>query len=154
MPETNNKECKEYNSLKYKTMIMTGHNIEERETNETSEYQLDCFLLREKETNIKQTWSKLSKTDRLKRINVYIEEIMTQLYELNEDEVQKTKLFIHNLIERKRIVKVNEIDYNIETGKIVNIPIILFNLNTRKFTLNRNLKQVNKKNKSARSSIV
>lgn len=138
MSETKNKECKEYNSLKYRTMIMTGHNIEEKTTGDTSEHQLDCFLMNEKQENEKQTWSKLSKTERLKKINNFIETKLISQYTLNEEEMQKSKLFLYGLIERKRIMKVNEITYNEETGEIENIPIVLFNAKNRRFTLNHN----------------
>lgn len=139
MSEETNKECKEYNSLKYRTMIMTGHNIEEETSGDTSQQQLDCFLMNEKQENEKQTWSKLSKTERLKKINNFIETNLISQYSLNEEETQKSKTFLNRLIERKRIMKVNEVSYNEETGQIENIPIILFNTKNRRFTLNHNL---------------
>jgi len=139
MPEANNKECKEYNSLKYRTMIMTGHNIEDKGGNETSEQQLDSFLLNERQVNEKQTWSKLSKTERLKKLNSFIETDLIKLYNLDENETQKLRIFIHGLVERKRISKVNEITYNEESGKIESIHIILFNDKNRRFTLNHNI---------------
>jgi hypothetical protein len=139
MPEANSKECKEYNSLKYRTMIMTGHNIEDKGGNETSEQQLDSFLLNESQVNKKQTWSKLSKTERLKKLNLFIETDLIALYGLNENETQKLKIFIHGLVERKRILKVNEITYNEESGKIECVHIVLFNENNRRFTLNHNI---------------
>ena len=62
------KECKEYNTLKYKTMITTGQNIDSPIKNETSVDDLNDFLLQEMNDNKKQPWNKLSKTDKLKKI--------------------------------------------------------------------------------------
>ena len=43
------KECKEFNALKYKTMILTGTNhFDSKINNETSEKKLDNFLINEK----------------------------------------------------------------------------------------------------------
>ena len=134
-------------------MIMTGHNIEEKASNDTSEHQLDCFLMNEKQENEKQTWSKLSKTERFKKLNNFIETKLIPEYNLNEEETQKSKLFLYGLIERKRIMKVNEISYNEETGQIENIPIMSFSLKNRRFTLNHNapsngMKKTQKRRKS------
>ena len=66
-----NKECKEYNSLKYRTMIMTGKNIEQALLHESTQQEVDKFLHDEQTANEKQSWSKLSKTERLKNRHVY-----------------------------------------------------------------------------------
>lgn len=43
------KECKEFNALKYKTMILTGsNNFDSKIDNETNEKKLDNFLFNEK----------------------------------------------------------------------------------------------------------
>ena len=42
------KECKEYNSLKYRTMIMTGKDIDQKLEHESSQQELDKFLLKSK----------------------------------------------------------------------------------------------------------
>ena len=59
MDSTDNKEkkqvCKEYNALKYKTMIMTGTNIEKKITNETNEQEINDFLMNEMMNNKKQS---------------------------------------------------------------------------------------------------
>jgi hypothetical protein len=143
----NGKECKEFNSLKYKTMIMTGHNIESVQTNNIDQQQLNNFLREEKKNNDKQTWAKLSKTEKIKKIHNYISENMIGVYKLNEKETQDLKQFINQLLERKRLLKINEISYNNDSGVIENIPILFFNTKNRKFTLNKNLEETSKKAK-------
>ena len=45
------KECKEYNTLKYKTMIMTGQNLDTKIDNETSMDDLNTYLMKEMNEN-------------------------------------------------------------------------------------------------------
>ena len=52
MSSLKNKECKEYNTLKYKTMIMTGQNIDTPIQNETNAEDLDSFLMNEMNENM------------------------------------------------------------------------------------------------------
>ena len=144
------KECKEFNALKYKTMILTGsNNFDNKIDNETNEKKLDNFLFNEKKKNERQTWNKMTKTDKIKKIKYFINNTLKTKYNLNEEEISTTNFFILKLLDRKRLSKNNEIIYNIETGEIENINILFFNNDTRKFTLNyenpKNIKKTQKK---------
>ena len=150
MTEHPNKECKEYNSLKYKTMIMTGQNIDNKITNESSQQQLHDFLLNEKMNNQKQTWSKLSKTEKIRKIDRYIKETLNTKHRLTAEESDKLKTFVHNLIERRRLIKSTEICYDEDTGMVVDIPAVSFNSKARRFTLNREVSQTTNKSTTQR----
>lgn len=150
MTEHPNKECKEYNSLKYKTMIMTGQNIDNKITNESSQQQLHDFLLNEKMNNQKQTWSKLSKTEKIRKIDRYIKETLNTKHRLTAEESDKLKTFVHNLIERRRLIKSTEICYDEDTGMVVDIPAVAFNSKARRFTLNREVSQTTNKSTTQR----
>ena len=139
------KECKEYNSLKYRTMIMTGKNIDQKLEHESSQQELDKFLLEEQSANEKQSWNKLSKTERLKKIDVFIKGNYVQKYSLQKEEIESLNAFVNKLLERKKLVKSSEIFYNEETGMIEDIPALLFNNKSRRFTLNKNMSTVHKK---------
>jgi len=140
-----NKECKEYNSLKYRTMIMTGKDIDQKLEHESSQQELDKFLLEEQSANEKQPWNKLSKTERLKKIDIFIGNQVVKQYSLQEEEIESLKAFVNKLLERKKLVKSSELFYNEETGIIEEIPALLFNSKLRRFTLNKNLPAVHKK---------
>ena len=139
------KECKEYNSLKYRTMIMTGKDIDQKLEHESSQQELDKFLLEEQTANEKQSWSKLSKTERLKKIDTFINHRFVGEYSLQEEEIETLNAFVNKLLERKKLVKSTELFYNEETGMIEEIPALLFNNKTRRFTLNKNLPTTHKK---------
>lgn len=139
------KECKEYNSLKYRTMIMTGKDIDQKLEHESSQQELDQFLLKEQTANEKQSWNKLSKTERLKKIDIFIKNHFVNQHSLQEEEIESLNVFVNKLLERKKLLKSSELFYNEETGMIEEIPALLFNSKSRRFTLNKNLSVVHKK---------
>ena len=134
-------ECKEYNALKYKTMILTGNNIEKKIDNETNEDTINHFLMNEMKKNKKQSWNKLSKTEKIKKLNHYINDNLSEKYDLSEIEKSNTKRFILGLLDRKKLTKNNDIEYDSESGNVINIALLLFNSSNRKFTLNKELNQ-------------
>ena len=140
-----NKECKEYNSLKYRTMIYTGKDIDQKLEHESSQQELDKFLLEEQTANEKQCWNKLSKTERLRKIDMFIKNHFVKQYSLQEDEIETLNTFVNKLLERKKLLKSSELFYNEETGMIEEIPALLFNSKSRRFTLNKNTPVVHKK---------
>ena len=149
----NDQQCKEYNTLKYKTMIMTGNNLDINIENETDEDKLNNFLEKDIQANRKGVWSKLTKTEKIKKINKYIEEDLREKHSLTTEEILHTKRFIVMLMERKKLSKNNDVEYDKDTGIIKSIDTILFNSSSRKFVINKertygSLKSSNKKSTS------
>ena len=130
----NDSDCKEYNSLKYKTMIMTGTNIEP--TMDTNEEKINMFLSMDMEKNKKGVWSKLSKTEKVKKIKNYIKTSLLKEHNLTESEIITANKFFSLLMDRKKLSKNNELMYNQENGLIESIEGLTFNVETRKFTIN------------------
>ena len=143
--------CKEYQALKYKTMITTGTNIEKKIDNETNEEQLNNFLEKELIMNKKQSWNKLTKTEKIKKIKSYITGGLQNEYSLTDEELSLTKRYVLTLLDRKKLTKNHELDYNEETGNIEKINIIEFNTKSRKFTLNKSTKKVSSKKVSQKN---
>ena len=85
--------CKEYQALKYKTMITTGTNLEKKIENETNEEQLNKFLESEILMNKSQNWNKLSKTEKSNKIKFYVNNKAKQDYKLNEEETLCKKIY-------------------------------------------------------------
>ena len=138
-PQTQNKkktdQCKEYNTLKYKTMIMTGNNIDINIENETDSDKLNNFLEDDIKRNRKEIWSKLTKTEKMKKIMNYINDDLKSKFSLSDNEVLETKKFMSMLIDRKKLSKNNDISYDRDTGIINSIDLILFNNVKRKFVI-------------------
>ena len=103
----NDSECREYNSLKYKTMIMTGTHVET--TVETNEDKVNQFLSMDSEKNKKGVWSKLSKTEKIKKIKQYIKNDLTQKYNLTDAETVVANRFFSLWLDRKKLSKNNAV---------------------------------------------
>ena len=67
MSESNN-NCKEYQALQYKTMINNGTNIDTAILNETNEEKINNFLEDEIAKNKKQPWIKLTRTNKVQKL--------------------------------------------------------------------------------------
>lgn len=137
--------CKDYNTLKYKTMIATGHNMDKKIENEANEADVHSFLMNEMNEHKKQPWNKLTKTDKIKKITQYIQTTLKDEYKLTPGECKQTQKYLIALIDRKKLTKNSELIYNAESGFIETIHIILFNSNLRKFTLNKDFNSSLKK---------
>ena len=133
--ETKNSECKEFNNLKYRTMINTGTNLENNV--DTSEDTINNFLNMDIESNKKGMWSKLTKTEKIKKIKSYINDKLKPEYNLNEEEVPSTLKIFNLMIERKKLSKNTELSYNQDNGFIEQISGLTFNQDTRKFIINQ-----------------
>ena len=126
-------ECKELNALNYRTMIHTGNTLNSKII-ETTEESLANFLNEDMDKNRKGVWSKLTKTAKINKIKKYIKDI-SESYNLNEEELSKTTNFLIKIIERKKLSKNNELNYNQDSGNIESIPGLTFNQQTRTFSL-------------------
>ena len=142
---TSKDECKEYNSLKYRTMISTGENIDT--FSDATEETLHTFLNMDIENNKKGVWSKLSKTEKIKKIKTYVKDTLVSKHNLNDDEANTAIRFFILMIERKKLSKNNELSYNQENGNIDQIGGLLFNTDTRKFNIVVDQSQSKKKTK-------
>jgi hypothetical protein len=145
MSKDNKDECKEYNSLKYRTLISTGANIDTFP--DATEETLNKFLNMDIENNKKAVWSKLSKTEKLKKIKKYVKETLVAKHNLNEDESNTAIRFFTLMIDRKKLSKNNELSYNQDNGNIDQIGGLLFNTDTRKFNIILDQTQSKKKTK-------
>jgi hypothetical protein len=130
-------QCKEFNSLKYRTLISTGTNIES--TVDTSEEAINNFLNMDIENNKRGIWSKLTKTEKTKKIKNYVNNVLKPEYNLTEEEMATATRFFNITMERKKLSKNNELTYNQDEGLIEQIGGLNFNTDTRRFTISAEL---------------
>jgi hypothetical protein len=115
---TNNKKIKLYNTLD----------------------SLDEFLENEKNNNSCEPWCKLDKTTKIKKLLVYAENYKNE-NNLSIEEYKKLILFFRDCLDKKKMQRVKDVDYDKNTGIIKNIPALIFNKTKNNFTL----KNVDKK---------
>lgn len=138
-------ECREYNSLKYRTMILTGSPIDVK--TESSEEFINTFLKNDIENNKKGVWNKLSRTEKHRRISDFVENNLTPLYTLDVNEQSLALKFCIMLLDSRKLSKTNDITYNKEDRVIERISGLVFNTITRKFVINLEKPKMTKKNK-------
>ena len=100
--------------------------------------EINNYLLEEIETNKKEIWSKLNNSIRLNKISEYTEESLKDEYSLNTEEINDTKKYLSELLEKKMINKNNDVVYDKDKEKLSKINHLNFNNKTRKFFIKKN----------------
>lgn len=133
-------ECVELKNIKYKTMMMNGHPL--KESVMSNDFAgLDKFLEDEKNTNMVGPWAKLDNTTKSKKFLFFAEKYSLD-NNLDPEEKELLILFFKDCIERKKLQKVKEIIYDKTTGEIKDVPYLIYNKQTKHFTLKNNEKRI------------
>lgn len=133
----NKDDCKELKNIKFQTM-MSSSNTTETDTKK-SKTDVDKLLKEESDKNKKEQWSKLDKTDKIKKVNEYISKTLKEEMQLSNSEIGDLKKYMTNCIDKKRL-KNTDIQYDKESGLIKKIPSLVCNKLNRRFTLKREKK--------------
>ena len=131
-------ECIELKNIKYQTMLINNSNIANVVKGKVE--NIDNFLNMEKQHNQQQPWCKLGDGTKIKKIYEYVNGY-TAKNKLTDDDKKKLKLYLKKCMDRKKLQRVRDVQYNIITQKITNIPGLIFHKEKNKFTL----KNVDKK---------
>jgi hypothetical protein len=132
--------CKELKNIAYKTMLLNGHEIVP-DVNNTNNNTLSKYLEDETSANQKENWSKLDKTQKVKKLINHVE-LLEKKYTLNEDEVSKCKKYLLKCLERKALTKVKDVNYDKDKGIINAIPNLHFDNVNRVFALKKDEKHI------------
>lgn len=140
MNDTN--ECQELKNIKYKTMLLSGTSTDiTPSVGNTDTINIDILLDKERKLNNKEPWSKLDKTVKIRKLDDYVVKI-TDEHGLTSLEAQSLKKYLATSLDRKKLQKVKDVQYDKTLGSIKSIPSLYFNATTRKFTLKRSDKRV------------
>ena len=128
-----NTDCNELKTLKYKSLVLNG--IPWPESKSSSDLaNLDKFLENEKITNSNEPWSKLDKTDKLKKLILFANNYRI-MNNLTDSEYSILLTFFRDCLDKKKLQRVKDVNYNKETGEIKDIPSLCFNKPSNHFTL-------------------
>lgn len=141
-------DCQELRNLEYKNMLMHGNNIKPKEEEIISEDTLDDFLKRETAINKLEQWTKLDKTLKISKLREYAIRVKDR-YELTNDETEKLQTYLIFCLERKYFMKMKDVNYERENGKITDIPNLEFNDSARTFAY----RKIDKPNSSTLKSL-
>lgn len=129
-------ETKEISRMKYKNVGIPWNNRK----NTTSLSNLEAMLETERNENNNENWSKLSKTIKIKKLLTYADKYREE-HNLSNDDYEKLIAFFKDCLDKKKLQRVKDVEYNRETCEIINIPFLIHNKISNHFTL----KNVNKK---------
>lgn len=133
-------ECVELKNIQYKTMLMNGNTL--RETKAASDLDnLEKFLETERVQNTSEPWCKLDKTMKTRKLLVFIENYKDK-HSLDADEVTALTVFLKDCLSKKKLSRVKDVIYDKETGIVMDIPCLLFNKQSKRFTLKNTEKRV------------
>jgi hypothetical protein len=135
-------ECQDLKNLQYKTMLLKGKRtllLPKNTSDDTA--GIEKLLEREMTLNKNISWSRLDRSDKMRKLQEYAESY-SKKNQLSDKDRQRLSKYLNTALERNRLHKVREVKYNKETETIEDIPCLLFNKDTRKFTLRRSEKRV------------
>ena len=95
---------------------------------------LDKFLENEKITNSNEPWSKLDKTAKMRKLTLFADNYKSA-NDLTNIEYDKLISFFKECLDKKKLQRVKDVNYNKDTGEIKNIPALFFNKPLIHFTL-------------------
>lgn len=119
--------------IKYKN-ILSNSSENLYLSNEMSSANIDFLLEREKQNNKKEGWNKLDKTIKIQKLHGFAEKYGKE-NSLSAKEIKSLKLFFTECLEKNKLQKTKDINYDKETHEIISMPVLFFNTINRNFTL-------------------
>ena len=127
-------ECQELKNIKYQTMLLNS-NSKIVSTKKNSE-NLDDFLQKEKAQNKSKPLSKLGRSTKLKKLDEFVTQFAIEK-EITNIEKKQLHSYLNTSLDRKKLQRVKDVNYDVKTGRIKAIPGLTYNKNKHKFTLRR-----------------
>ena len=138
--ENKSEECVELKNIKYKTMLLSGVPLHETKSSNDL-LNLEKFLEDEKNNNKNEPWCKLDKTIKFKKLSLFAEHYKVT-NSLNDEESDILLYFLKDCIDRKKLQRVKDVNYDKVTGAIKDIPALTYVKTTKHFTLKNMDKRV------------
>ena len=95
---------------------------------------IDLILEKEKQHNKTETWNKLDKTGKIQKLHAFAEKYGKDNAMPMKD-VKMLKMFFVECLEKNKLQKARDVNYDKENMEITSIPALHFNSTNRNFTL-------------------
>lgn len=118
------------NYSKYKTVPHTTSN----KGIEMGMEDLEKMLETEKINNKSENWNKLDKTQKIQKLHQYAETYGKEK-ELPVNDVKALKTFFKDSLNKNKLQKSKDIQYDKDKGLVLNVPSLFFNASNRSYTL-------------------
>ena len=135
--QSTNCDSNELKPVKCKSIFFTSLQNEFSRSESKSSIDLenlDKFLENEKITNSNEPWSKLDKTAKMRKLTLFADNYKG-VNELTDVEYDRLISFFKDCLDKKKLQRVKDVNYNKDTGEIKNIPALFFNKSLTHFTL-------------------
>ena len=103
-------------------------------TSKEKEDNVDNILENETQQNKNDNWNKLNKTVKIQKLNEYADKYSTE-HNYSREETLALKQFFVESLERGKLLKTKEVNYNKNSQQIIDILGLHYHTNTHKFTL-------------------
>lgn len=134
-------ECQDLKNIQYKTMLMKGKRTPLLSKTPGDTVGIEKILEQEMSLNKNISWSRLDRSVKMRKLQEYAK-TYSEKKELSEKDHLRLSKYLSSALERNRLHKVKEVKYNKETEEIEDIPCLVYNKDTKKFTLKRSEKRV------------
>lgn len=120
-------ECHELDNIKYKSMLLNSHNnkMSYSDSEESGKHAdplyVETMLQQEHEKNKAESWNKLDKTTKLKKLMEW-SIIYSNEHGYTEVVTSQLKVFLKKCLDKGYLQKVKDVLYDKETVQIVDIP--------------------------------
>jgi len=126
--ETAQEDKIEVSSKETITPVVTQYNEMHTEIN------IDALLEKEKQHNKTESWNKLDKTIKMQKLHIFAEKYGKDNSMAVKD-IKSLKSFFKDCIEKNKLQKTKDVQYNKEQREIIGIPSLYFNQLNRNYTL-------------------
>jgi hypothetical protein len=133
-------DCLELKNIMYKTMLMGASPLPETHSSHDLTH-IEKYLEEEKNHNQTEPWGKLDKTRKMQKLQQYVERYQVE-HGLTEEEATQMLRFLHDSLDRKKLLRVKEVIYDKTQGIIKDIPVMVHNKASKHFTLRHAEKRV------------
>lgn len=123
----------ESNIQKYKN-ILNPYQVPGIQSSEMNYNTIDQLLEKEKQHNKTETWNKLDKTIKIQKLHQFAEKYGKD-HSLPVKEIKSLKTFFNDCLEKNKLQKTKEVNYDKEARVITSIPALSFNTTNHNFTL-------------------
>ena len=97
---------------------------------------VETFLENERISNKKESWSKLNKNEKKNKIILFANKYISE-HNLSVHDHKSLIIYLNNLLDKRMLLKIKEVCYDKDKEIITQIPALIYNHVSKKFTLTR-----------------
>lgn len=126
------------NEMKYKNIVNNSNLVDPKK--KTTKHTLNS-VLDKKEDIHNEPWCKLNKTNKLVKLQKYVQEYKSK-NDISEEEEELLVTFLKDCLDKKKLQRIKDVTYDKANGIIKDIPGLFYIKAKKHFTLKNNDKRV------------